>query len=433
MREPETPQRRRRWPIIVGALVALLFIMAFFFFKDEALGEHGDLAVAERPEIENGEASFAAWLVAARKVDKGPFEEAVRSSGGLFFEKLAGTKPWDAAPIEHIVTANREAFELAFDADSLGPFALPAVHSVHASFPYFSQLQNLSKMLRVYSAERFVAADFETAEKAALANLRLGDSLVDQPNTLLAFLVGIACQAIGYATVERLIADGTPDEVLLNLDALLRAELDPCAALERALRIEFALSSDAVKQIGKFGSGALGGGLKGGEPPTFLLKQNRTINDAAKIYRVLIANCQRPPTTRVEPPVAKSPKGLDFLSSNAYGKWLNVHLNGLANLQSNADHALAYRRSLRAKIALLRHHRAEGALPAALADLVPDYLDAVPTDPHDGAPLRYDAARGAVWVVGRDLTDAGGATATHGNGFSGKQPDPTLFVFPHAP
>jgi len=43
---------------------------------------------------------------------------------------------------------------------------------------------------------------------------------------------------------------------------------------------------------------------------------------------------------------------------------------------------------------------------------VPDYLDAVPTDPFDGEPLRYRQFAGGykVYSIGRDLVDDGGAT-----------------------
>jgi hypothetical protein len=54
-----------------------------------------------------------------------------------------------------------------------------------------------------------------------------------------------------------------------------------------------------------------------------------------------------------------------------------------------------------------------GALPAKLDDVAPEYLPAVPIDPNDGAhlPIRYraDAAGGAIlWITGKDGTDEGG-------------------------
>ena len=50
-----------------------------------------------------------------------------------------------------------------------------------------------------------------------------------------------------------------------------------------------------------------------------------------------------------------------------------------------------------------------GSSPDSLVALAsPDLLGNVPKDPFDGAPLRYDAAKGLLWSVGKDLVDDGG-------------------------
>ena len=42
--------------------------------------------------------------------------------------------------------------------------------------------------------------------------------------------------------------------------------------------------------------------------------------------------------------------------------------------------------------------------------LVPDELEAVPLDPFDGRPFRYDAKRRIVYSVGKNLVDDGGSS-----------------------
>ncbi len=59
-------------------------------------------------------------------------------------------------------------------------------------------------------------------------------------------------------------------------------------------------------------------------------------------------------------------------------------------------------------IAAKAYSDAEGSLPERLEDLVPRYLDALPLDRYDGAPLRYARALPAVYSVGKDFADAGG-------------------------
>jgi hypothetical protein len=52
-----------------------------------------------------------------------------------------------------------------------------------------------------------------------------------------------------------------------------------------------------------------------------------------------------------------------------------------------------------------------GALPESLDKLIPEYIEAIPTDPFDGEPLRMIGAKdgGAIlYSIGPDLKDDGG-------------------------
>jgi hypothetical protein len=64
-------------------------------------------------------------------------------------------------------------------------------------------------------------------------------------------------------------------------------------------------------------------------------------------------------------------------------------------------------------LAVERFRHAQGRLPADLKELTPQFLEAVPTDPFDGAPLRYRRlARGyVIYSVGSDRHDDGGREA----------------------
>lgn len=69
------------------------------------------------------------------------------------------------------------------------------------------------------------------------------------------------------------------------------------------------------------------------------------------------------------------------------------------------------RRMVITAIALRRHQLAHGLWPAKLEELVPRFLPAMPLDPMDGKPLRYQrAADGTplLYSVGTDGADAGG-------------------------
>lgn len=68
-------------------------------------------------------------------------------------------------------------------------------------------------------------------------------------------------------------------------------------------------------------------------------------------------------------------------------------------------------RMVKLRAALLQFWQHHGIWPERLEALVPKYLDAVPLDPFDGQPLRYDAQRGLLWSVHANQTDNGGSTA----------------------
>ena len=77
------------------------------------------------------------------------------------------------------------------------------------------------------------------------------------------------------------------------------------------------------------------------------------------------------------------------------------------------DRVAAQRDATLTSIAIQRYRLEHPALPEKLEELVPAFLDAVPTDPFDGEPIRYrvDEDRYTVYSVGPDGVDDGGHVA----------------------
>ena len=66
----------------------------------------------------------------------------------------------------------------------------------------------------------------------------------------------------------------------------------------------------------------------------------------------------------------------------------------------------------RVAVAMTRYRLDHGKLPTRLSDVVPAYLNAIPTDPFDGKPLRL-VMRNNQWIiysVGPDGVDNGGVS-----------------------
>jgi hypothetical protein len=72
----------------------------------------------------------------------------------------------------------------------------------------------------------------------------------------------------------------------------------------------------------------------------------------------------------------------------------------------------------RTAVAMTRYRLDHRSSPARLNDLVPAYLDAVPTDPFDGHPLRLSIRndRCVIYSVGPDRVDDGGVEMVNGKG-----------------
>ena len=76
--------------------------------------------------------------------------------------------------------------------------------------------------------------------------------------------------------------------------------------------------------------------------------------------------------------------------------------------------ARAHDRMLALANGIERYRLEQGALPERVEDLSPTVLDAIPADPYDGAPVRYQRRDGGylTYCVGINLADDGGAAYT---------------------
>ena len=75
-------------------------------------------------------------------------------------------------------------------------------------------------------------------------------------------------------------------------------------------------------------------------------------------------------------------------------------------------------RAARTALAVERYRRTRGPLPQKLDDLVPEFMDAIPIDPFDGKPMRYNKLEMGyvVYCIGPDGDDDGGKEREPGGG-----------------
>lgn len=153
----------------------------------------------------------------------------------------------------------------------------------------------------------------------------------------------------------------------------------------------------------------------------FIYKPNQTKRVLRDYLRAEVDNSTKVYSQLCHAPLPFDPENSDrtslawrfvecYVSGNGIG---NILLPAVpAAMQPQVRGALRDRVRSRVTVTLvaLKAYRVRtGRLPATLAELVPDYLDAVPIDDMDGQTLRYSARKKVLYSVGTDLADDGGS------------------------
>jgi hypothetical protein len=101
----------------------------------------------------------------------------------------------------------------------------------------------------------------------------------------------------------------------------------------------------------------------------------------------------------------------DFDSRKRGGMLTGILMPAFGRIMQIETRHLAHMLVTQTALAVERYRLTEGRLPQSLDNLVPDYIEVVPTDPFDGQSLKYRTLETGyvVYSIGYDLTDNGGA------------------------
>jgi len=172
-------------------------------------------------------------------------------------------------------------------------------------------------------------------------------------------------------------------------------------------------------------------------PAILSFKRNRTKAMLADFHRALIeANRDDPAgvNAAIEAASYWGPRSewAHHLSGNGLGcEFVQSYTGAVIGVIVNRYRASrANLALLRTSVALERFRFVHGDWPDGLGELVPDYLDEVPLDPLDGAPIRFDPKRTILYSIGRNLIDDGGIEVPESDGSSSKDGDIVLGLWP---
>ena len=386
-----------------------------------ARGEPVDSVALNRSyaDVTDTENAAFVWLDGAAEMT----QDAEKSDGWKKFKIPArGTNLTDVQ-IEWargIVQSNQTALKTFRKAATLTKSRYPVdlTPGLNALLPHLAKLKSIARLLQAEAAVAVADGDTQRAVDAVKATLAIGRSLSNEP-VLISQLVSHATDATAFATMDYLIRRlALTDAQLADLAAAFSQSEDPHSLYlaligERATFVSAAKdpyaflataggprASSSVSQSAQelafgvirmtgfferdfgFGVDALTTNIafaKLPDPDRFASRTNwNAIEDRAKEGRYILSGLLLP----------------------ALGKAMH---------RDTEDRAKA--RIAQTVLAIERYRLAHAnQLPDTLDALVPAYLPAIPSDPFDGKPLRFERRESGyiVYSVGPDTVDDGG-------------------------
>ncbi|MGH7336520.1 MAG: hypothetical protein ACREI7_02980, partial [Myxococcota bacterium] len=409
----------RALAIATGTLLALALLALSGWIAlnraDAPSPDDRDLRLVRLPATrsENGFDRLRAAAAAAR-LPKG------ESNWDRFHAFRAG-RIWEPQWISELVAQNAAATALLRDALASPGFAFPPPERAGSYADRLATLVRVQQLIALAGAQaRILLRDGSSGAAIELASLglRVGKRISAAENVdLLGIDMAIAFQTLSLLDLEHVVRTAylAPDAAHA-LGRQLGSTRWHAEDWQRiwALEYERVLAEvDAASERASDGSGLAW--PMSVLPNAYRWHPNRTAAALAGVYRDQLRKsalfCADAGLVAVS---RQRPHGFaDLVAPNAMGRFVidAIRAQSFDSVQLQRCQLETHVSLVAALVAAKAWSDAEGALPERLEDLVPRYLDALPLDRYDGAPLRYARAARAVYSIGEDFTDAGPAAA----------------------
>lgn len=263
------------------------------------------------------------------------------------------------------------------------------------------------------------------AAQTLLQVIRFSRALEQSPGTdLLVQLVTSVTQANALPALETVLASKAPDAAYLSSVQQTLASLEPRRQdYQDSMKVEHAQVKSSFRHFkaGKLPEPSTGAAARphGRTYPSWIIplnKPNMTAASQLAFERPIMRALDTSWASAVQ--AAKELDDIRQEKKRSYFFWLDLNLygdfflgtsvySGKMILERKAESVTQLRQTI-IVLALRRHEMEQGQLPGNLQELVPRYLDAIPTDPFDDKPMRWNASLQSVYSVNRDFHDDGG-------------------------
>ncbi len=290
-----------------------------------------------------------------------------------------------------------------------------AFNPIMTLLPDQQETRKVAALLRFEMLYQSNKGDVSEAVRSGRACVCAGRSLYDEP-FLISQLIRIAVVTVGMQGVERALSLGeSNDAELLALEKLL-ADEEQHNSLLLALRGERAM---LFQMFSRMSSGAISGESMHEEmgmveqpfyqrillyPRWQVRRQQPVMMD---LMNRIVENARRPLHEQIAREKEIDSELMTRRGSHALVAMFVPATNKVAEAHRRKT---AWVASMRGLIAVERFRMKHGKWPANLADMVPEFLQEIPTDPFDGTPLKMVKVTDGVIVysVGPDGVDDGG-------------------------
>lgn len=416
--------RRRGLGWLFGGFAPLMALIVWGLVADEPAPDTSDLRVAFKlpPDDQN------AYALLSKLAASLPPEPDEATPDERHFARIFSTEPdQQVAWNQNVVAAvlgryPPDLVDQVRGALSAPECEAPEIKSFNDLLPAIGRFRQLGATLTQFAALAWHAGDHRTAADANLLALRLGRRISQSKAPLITVLTGAAIQRASLGSIQQQLDDTEiTAETLRRYLAEIPAHETEIGDYHTALRLEH---TDFFVSLARALRDESPSSLTGGKPNKTLdfistlpgaYQPNRTIRWHAEFIRAQVASSTPLPPGTVDPAVTQVTALAEApwhrrLQNFTGRRFLAMAASSLGKVTTTGHRAPANLRLTRLYAALrLYHLDHHGALPADLIELVPTYLPALPLDPFDGQPLRYDRDLTTIWSIDHDHTPVASA------------------------
>lgn len=397
-------------PLLFFAIGLLVFTSVIFvLYFDVGEVDDPDLAIPTRA-VDSSRNPFPE--IRGHELDANELAEFSRVKG-----MMLGSEKMDSAFIGEMLGRHRPLLDSFHRYSAMEEWQRDNSGGFRASHIYAQHWADIVPLILADSARLAGEAKNGEAIDVNLSILRFAARFQSGGTNFIEWVIARNIRVGAYRGLANLI-----DQVPLEHDELIgiAESIDSPAFRDEhfglMLRIDYAETSDLITAS----ANSLRTTRKSWIPHRALYKKNRTQHALAGNYRRTLALegatltdlSSYADTIRFREPYVE---WLALLSGNREGDSMahSFEISLLSAAEGACLHG-AFREVLLSRIAMERYRLDHGSWPPDFAALVPGYLDAVPIDPVDGKPLRYDPSSKVIYSIGGNMRDEKGLAKNKG-------------------